>query len=65
MQFQFGPRRGSYINVAKEMGIRMVACSAAFPMFGIANEDIIDGVEIGGVAMFIAEAAEASIVLTF
>lgn len=54
-----------FISVAKEMGIRMVACSAAFPMFGIANEDVIEGVEIGGVATFIAEAAEAEIVLTF
>lgn len=34
-------------------------------MFGIENDDIIDGVEIGGVATFIAEAAEAEIVLTF
>jgi predicted peroxiredoxin len=54
-----------FIKVAREMGIRMVACSAAFPMFGIKNDDVIDGVEIGGVATFITEAAEATIVLTF
>ena len=54
-----------FIEVAKEMGIRMVACSAAFPMFGISNDDVIDGVEIGGVATFITEASEAKIVLTF
>ena len=54
-----------FIDIAKEMGIRMVACSAAFPMFRIANDDVIDGVEIGGVATFIAEAADAEFVLTF
>ncbi len=54
-----------FIEIAKEMGIRMVACSAAFQMFGIENDDVIEGVEIGGVATFIAEADEAKIVLTF
>ena len=54
-----------FIQVAKDMGIRMVACSAAFPMFDIENDDVIEGVEIGGVATFVTEAAEATIVLTF
>jgi predicted peroxiredoxin len=54
-----------FIRISQEMGIRMVACSAAFPMFDISNDDVIDGVEIGGVATFVAEASEATVVLTF
>lgn len=53
------------IQKAQDMGARMVACSAAFPIAGIAEEDLIDGVECGGVATFVIEAEAADIVLTF
>lgn len=53
------------LQKAREMGARMVACSAAFPITGIKEEELIDGVTIGGVATFVSEAAEADIVLTF
>ena len=43
----------------------MIACSAAFPIVGIKEEDLIDGVECGGVATFVIEAQESDITLTF
>lgn len=54
-----------FIKVVQELGGRMVACSAAFPIAEITSEDLIDGVEIGGVATFVTEAEEADVVLTF
>ena len=54
-----------FIKTVKDMGARMVACSAAFKIAGIEEKDLIEGVEIGGVATFVTEAAEADIVLTF
>ena len=54
-----------FIAVVQELGARLVACSAAFPLMGITSADLIDGVEMGGVATFVDEAEEADIVLTF
>jgi predicted peroxiredoxin len=49
----------------QESGAKMIACSAAFEMAGVAEKDLIDGVECGGVATFVADAQEADVVLTF
>jgi len=54
-----------FIEVLKEGGAKLIACSAAFPIVNIKEEDLIDGVECGGVATFVASADEADIVLTF
>jgi len=55
----------AYIQAAKDADVRMIACSAAFPIAGVTEEDLIDGVEAGGVATFMLAAEEADIVLTF
>ena len=54
-----------FIKVVQEGGAKMIACSAAFPIVGINEEDLIDGVECGGVATFVIGAEEADVVLTF
>jgi predicted peroxiredoxin len=54
-----------FIQVVKEQGARLVACSAAFPIMGLQKEDIMDGVVTGGIATFLNEARDADIVLTF
>jgi predicted peroxiredoxin len=54
-----------FIKIAQDLGIKMIACSAAFPIAKIAQDDLIDGVEMGGVATFLIDAEEADIVLTF
>ena len=53
------------VKVMQEGGANMIACSAAFPIVGIKEEDLIEGVECGGVATFVIEAEEADVVLTF
>lgn len=54
-----------FLNIARENGARFIACSAAFPILGIKEDDFIDGVEYGGVAEFVSLAEEADVVLTF
>jgi predicted peroxiredoxin len=54
-----------FINTTKEQGVKLVACSAAFPIMGLQKEDIIDGVGMGGIATFLNEAKDADIILTF
>jgi predicted peroxiredoxin len=54
-----------FLEIMREGGARMIACSAAFPIVGIQEEDLIDGVECGGVATFVSAAEEADAVLTF
>jgi len=54
-----------FIGIMREAGVEMVACSAAFGIVGCKEEDLIEGVECGGVATFVDEAEEAKIVLTF
>jgi predicted peroxiredoxin len=54
-----------FIKVMRDGGAKMIACSAAFPIVGIKEQDLIDGVEYGGVATFVSGAEEADVVLTF
>jgi predicted peroxiredoxin len=54
-----------FLEIMKEGGAKLVACSAAFPIVGVEEADLIEGVECGGVATFISAAQEADIVLTY
>jgi peroxiredoxin family protein len=47
------------VRQAKEQGVRLVACEMSCNVMEIGKKDFIDGVEMGGVATFIAEASES------
>ena len=38
---------------AREAGVRFVACSMSMDVMGITKEELMDGVEVGGVATFL------------
>jgi peroxiredoxin family protein len=44
---------------AQEQGVRFIACEMSCNVMEIGKEDFIEGVEMGGVATFIAEAADS------
>jgi len=44
---------------ARMAGVRMIACQMSMDIMGVAAEELLDGVEIGGVATYM-EAASAS-----
>ncbi|MCX5752860.1 MAG: DsrE/DsrF/DrsH-like family protein [Candidatus Krumholzibacteria bacterium] len=47
------------VKQAQEQGVRLVACEMSCNVMEIGKSDFIDGVEMGGVATFIAEAMES------
>jgi peroxiredoxin family protein len=47
------------METAKEQGVRLIACTMSMDVMGIRAEELIDGVEYGGVATFI-DAADRS-----
>jgi len=49
---------------AQRSGVRLVACSMSMDLMGIRREELVDGVEEGGVATFLGS-AEASNVNLF
>lgn len=48
------------IKTAQDNGVKFIACSMSMDVMGIKEEELIDGVEIGGVAKYIAESNNAN-----
>ena len=46
---------------AMEAGVRIIACSMSMDVMGIHKEELIDGVEIGGVGTYLGEAEESNV----
>ena len=51
------------IASAQAAGVRLVGCTMTMDLLGIAASDLIDGVELGGVATFLGEANESNAAL--
>lgn len=49
------------IEQAKKQGVRLVACNMSMDVMGITKEELIDGVEIGGVASYLGAAEESNV----
>lgn len=48
------------IQQAQESGVKFIACNMSMDVMGIKEEELIDGVEIGGVAKYISESNNAN-----
>jgi peroxiredoxin family protein len=51
------------IALAREAGVRLVACQMSMMMMGIQKEELMDGVRYGGVATYLADARDCGITL--
>ena len=49
------------IGTAKQNGVRLVGCTMTMDLMGIRKEELIDGVEEGGVAMYLNQAEAAGV----
>ncbi|MBN1973011.1 MAG: FAD-dependent oxidoreductase [Sedimentisphaerales bacterium] len=49
------------IEKAKTSGVRLVACTMSMDIMGIKKEELIDGVEFGGVAMYLDRAEAGNV----
>ena len=48
------------ITQAQANGVKFIACQMSMDVMGIKKEELIDGVEIGGVAKYIAESSNSN-----
>jgi peroxiredoxin family protein len=52
---------GQLLELARESGVKLIACQMTMDVMGVQQSDIIDGVEFGGAATWLDTAAEAQI----
>lgn len=50
-------------GLARELGVRMVVCDMSRELLGIKDDELVDGLETGGVATFLGDAARAKVTL--
>lgn len=50
-------------DMARQMGVKLIACTMSMDVMGITREELIDGVEVGGVATFLGDAARSRVSL--
>jgi peroxiredoxin family protein len=50
-------------QMARELGVRIVACQMSMDVMGIHKEELVDGVEVGGVATFLDDATRSKTTL--
>ena len=51
--------------MAKEMGVKMIACQMTMDVMNIPIEDLMDGIDVGGAVTFLDFAKDANMTLTF
>jgi peroxiredoxin family protein len=51
------------IEMAREMGVRMIACQMSMDVMGIRKEELIDGIEVGGAATYLGDAVKSKVTL--
>ncbi|MFX3632718.1 MAG: DsrE/DsrF/DrsH-like family protein [Candidatus Pristimantibacillus sp.] len=49
------------IELAQEQGIKLVACTMTMDLLGLQKEELIDGLEYGGVAAYLGDASEGKV----
>ncbi len=51
------------MDVARDLGVRFMACTMSMDAMGVTREELVDGLEFGGVAAYMAEAARSRVTL--
>jgi peroxiredoxin family protein len=54
------PSLGELIASAQASGVRLVGCTMTMDLLGLTPEDLIDGVQLGGVATMLGDANESN-----
>jgi peroxiredoxin family protein len=52
---------GQLLDMAKESGVKLIACQMTMDVMGVKQTDIIDGVEFGGAAMWLDAAVDSQV----
>jgi len=59
------PNIQELLQMCRESGVRLIACSPTMAMTGVKESDLFEGCEVSGAAEFLAFAAAADITLSF
>ena len=51
------------MDVARDLGVRFMACTMSMDAMGVTREELLDGLEYGGVASYMADAARSRVTL--
>ena len=57
------PSLTELIQSARKAGVKLVACAMSLDVMGLKKEELIDGIEFGGVASFLSEAQQGNVTL--
>ncbi|MFC4305056.1 DsrE/DsrF/DrsH-like family protein [Cohnella boryungensis] len=49
------------IGLAQEQGVKLVACTMTMDLLGLKREELIDGMELAGVAAYLGDATKAKV----
>ncbi len=49
--------------LARELGVKVLACEMSMDVLGIRREELIDGIEVAGVAAYLGDAADSKVTL--
>jgi peroxiredoxin family protein len=63
MKDQNVPTIPELIDTCKEFDVKLIGCQMTMDVMGIKNEDLIDGIEVGGAAFFLEYASRSNITL--
>lgn len=51
------------LALAQQMGVKKIACETSMQVMGLDHDDLIDGLVYGGVATYLADAADSKVTL--
>jgi peroxiredoxin family protein len=51
------------MEISRDLGVRMMACTMSMDAMGVAKEELLDGLEYGGVAAYMADASRSRVTL--
>jgi peroxiredoxin family protein len=51
------------MDVAREMGVKLMACTMSMDAMGVSKEELLDGIEYGGVAAYMGDASQSRVTL--
>ena len=53
------------VEIAKELGVKMIACQMTMDVMKLTTDDLVDGIDVGGAVTFLSFAQDADVTLTF
>ncbi|MDP5276674.1 DsrE/DsrF/DrsH-like family protein [Chengkuizengella axinellae] len=59
------PSIDELLLMAKDLGVKMIACQMTMDVMNVKKEDLISGIDVGGAVTFLDFAKDANVTLTF